>query len=157
MKPAVVSYIVRIYNYDGKEPERLAGIVEKVGIEKWRKAFRMPDELVNILIGEKQEDNNQIERRQAERMRLKLPVLVKGTNEMGKRFTEKAFLEDLSSSGAYLFLSTPVNTDCRMSMIIDPEQSGLAVRSRIIRLAKGNKKNGIGVVFGPFSGSRFRP
>lgn len=147
MKPSVTSYIVRVYHYDEAEPGRLTGIVEKVGIQKWRKAFRIPEELVNILKGEEEEGNNQKERRQAERMKLKLPVVVKGANVMGKRFTEKALLEDLSSSGAYLFLSAPVNTDSRMSMVIDSERSAFAVKAKIIRLAKGSGKNGVGVAF----------
>jgi hypothetical protein len=42
------NYIVRIYRYEKNKPQRLMGIVEKVGVEG-KKAFTHYDELWEIL------------------------------------------------------------------------------------------------------------
>lgn len=42
------TYVVRIYRREGKNPHRLVGVVEEVGVEG-KKAFRTLDELWAIL------------------------------------------------------------------------------------------------------------
>lgn len=46
--PALDNYIVRIYRRDGKDPQRVAGIVEEVGV-KGNQVFHNLEELWTIL------------------------------------------------------------------------------------------------------------
>lgn len=46
--PAVDDYIVRIYRWGGRRPQRLVGVVEEVGVEG-KTAFHSLDELWRIL------------------------------------------------------------------------------------------------------------
>ena len=43
------SYIVRVYRSEGKNPRRLIGVVEEVGVEG-KHAFNSPHELWRILV-----------------------------------------------------------------------------------------------------------
>lgn len=51
--PALDNYIVRIYRRDGKDPQRVAGIVEEVGV-KGNQVFHNLEELCNILTAVKE-------------------------------------------------------------------------------------------------------
>jgi hypothetical protein len=48
----LANYIVRIYRLDKKNPRRLVGVVEEVGV-KGKKAFTNYDELWDIIISSK--------------------------------------------------------------------------------------------------------
>ncbi len=142
------SYIIRIYRRDEKDPERLFGLIEDIGEGK-RKPFHNTNELNFILTGQCSDSREGIlkERRRAERLKLKLPVILRGTDIAGKNFTEKTYLNDLSSSGAYLYISSPVSRETGINMLIDPDRSNLNVDARIVRIKNSSEIKGVGVSF----------
>ena len=135
------TYIVRVYRRGKKGSGMIVGVVEKAGAEG-KTAFHEADELVGLITGRGLRKPG--ERRRSERLELKLPVVVKGENALGKRFTEETLLEDLSSGGACLSLKNPVTVDKRLRLVIDPERSGLKMGASVVRL---KKKTGVGVRF----------
>ncbi len=91
--------------------------------------------------------NIQNDRRRSDRLRLNLPVRVRGTNIKGEDFIEDTTLNNLSPWGAYLYASKPVIRDADLSLLIDPDHSNLEAGAKVVRLEKGNRKNGLGVFF----------
>jgi hypothetical protein len=53
------NYIVRIYRYEKDKPQKLVGIVEKVG-EEGKKAFTHVDELWDILNSSRRQSKQQV-------------------------------------------------------------------------------------------------
>jgi hypothetical protein len=89
------------------------------------------------------------ERRRARRFQVAWPVIIKGCDSKGLKFEEKAALENLSSSGAFVHLNHPVPVGATLDLSIkipmkkenwisysaevvrsDPEPSGVALAVR---------------------------
>jgi len=157
------TYVVRIYRREEKKPHRLVGVVEEVEVGG-KKTFHTMDELACILtrqsaeikVGKREEqgekeweknENGTQERRQVERLKLRLPVKVNGTNSMGRAFSEETTLEDLSPVGAFLSLRNPVEREARLNLLIDPARSDLKVKGRVVRWDDGSERKGVGVLF----------
>ena len=99
-------------------------------------------------------------RRREWRLLLPLTAVVEGVCRDGKKFRERARLENISSGGAYFRLSSDIDLGCPFALLIDlpkPATEGKSIRLRIggkaIRLegetAKGRKKKmGVAVRFG---------
>jgi hypothetical protein len=137
--------IVRIYRSEKRGPRAFVGVVEKPAVDE-KRAFHTIEELACILMG-RSPGHTSRERRKVERLKLKLPVTVKGTSTGGKRFTEETTLENLSPWGAYLFLKNQVERYSELRLLIDSGRSDLDMKSRVVRFDKGHGKRGIGVFF----------
>ena len=145
------NYIVRVYRRNKDNLYNIVGIVEDVEHET-NKAFHNAEELAGIITrladrqaGEGKKNVKELQR--ANRLRLMLPVKVRGVNIIGKRFSENTTLKDISSGGAYLYMKNQVNTDARFRMMIDPDRSSLNIKARVVRIGKEKNKTGVGVAF----------
>ena len=139
------SYVIRIYRRDEQNPHNIIGLVEDVGLEA-KTPFHNIEELIDILIG-KYTESKQGGKRKNNRLKLRLPVRIDGVDENGKRFTEDAFIANISSYGAYINIKNQVSNDTRVSLIIDPEDSCLNMKARVVRIENGRNKTGVGVAF----------
>ncbi|MFZ3090217.1 MAG: PilZ domain-containing protein [Nitrospirota bacterium] len=152
------NYIVRVYRRSKESPYNIIGIIEDVEREA-NKAFHNAAELVGIIAGEGKKDvnpvrklgwgflSNGVKEMRRVRLRLTLPVKVRGVNIIGKRFSENTFIKDISSGGAYLYMKEQVNTDAHLRMMIDPARSSLNIKARVVRIEKRENKTGVGVAF----------
>ena len=149
------TYIVRVYRRSGEDEEGHVGVIEEAGVEEL-KPFHTTEEMVSILTGEDAKKGRKTkgtvpsfgkERRLAERLKLNLPVKVNGTNTSGRVFSEETVLEDLSSKGAFLSLKNAVTEKTKLLLVIDPDRSNLHKKTRVVRVGKMSKKNGVGVSF----------
>ncbi|MFZ3065767.1 MAG: PilZ domain-containing protein [Nitrospirota bacterium] len=147
------SYIIRIYRRDKDAPYNIIGLVEDVELEE-KKPFHNTEELAEILVaphpiplpqGERGKGNGR--RRRNNRLKLRLPVRIEGIDAMGDKFTEEAIIKNISSYGAYISMKNHVGKDAGVSLIIDPEDSCLNMRARVVRIEKGRNKTGVGVAF----------
>lgn len=138
------NYIVRVYRRSKGSPYNIIGIIEDVEREA-NKAFHNAEELAGIIAGEGKKDVKEM--RRVNRLRLTLPVKVRGVNIIGKRFSEDAFIKDISSGGAYLYMKNQVSADASLHMMIDPDVSSLNIKARVVRIEKGENKTGVGVAF----------
>ena len=148
------TYIVRIYRRDNEEPSKIVGVLE--GVEdksNKQKIFHTAEELLDILTGKKKtyhEDGvAKSDRRRMERLKLKLPVRIKGTNAYGKKFTEEATLQDLSSGGALFLTRNSIKKNDMLQLLIDPACSSLKKSARVVRLfeEETDQTRGVGVFF----------
>lgn len=149
MKTIPTNYIIRIYRRDGKKPDKITGTVEEVGVDgsRW---FHAAEELMALLIkgtGRKLKGKSAIERRTEKRLRLRLPVKIKGTDADGRAFTEESLIKDLSSGGASFNMKNRLNINTRIRMIIDPGKASLAIRASVLRISPGMTGAEVGVVF----------
>ncbi len=140
-------FIVRVYHRDEKDPDRIVGLVEEAGGKI--KVFHKIEKLISIIMRNRPETKGNIQknRRRSDRLRLNLPVKVRGTNTMGEDFIEDTTLDNLSPWGAYLYASKSTIRDADLNLLIDPDHSNLEVGAKVVRLEKGNRKNGLGVFF----------
>lgn len=147
------SYIIRIYRRDKDAPYNIIGLVEDVELQA-KTPFHNTEELAEILItphpillpkGERGKGNGG--RRRNKRLKLRLPVRIEGVDDMGDKFTEEGIIKNISSYGAYISMKNHVSKDAGVSLIIDPEDSCLNMRARIVRIEKGKNKAGVGVAF----------
>jgi len=98
-----------------------------------------------------------IDRRREWRFDLPLSVIVEGKVSEGKKFQEKTFLENISSTGAYFCLDAGVTVGSRLNLVIEvPSElsqdkkvklklGGLAVR--LEKPDKKGKKQGVALRF----------
>ncbi len=142
------SYILRIYRRDKNEPNNIIGTIEDVDVGGTR-PFHNAEDIASILTGEgKVIKNKKVrEKRRIDRLNLKLTARVDGVDENGRSFTEDAAITNISSYGAYINIKNHVSKDAGVSLIIDPEDSCLNMRARVVRIKKGRNKTGVGVVF----------
>ncbi len=138
------NYIVRVYRRNKDNLYNIVGIIEDVEREA-NKAFHNVEELVGIITGEGKKDVKEM--RRVNRLRLMLPVKVSGVNTIGKRFSEDATIKDISSYGAYINMKNQVSKDTGVSLVIDPEDSCLNMKARVVRIENGRNKTGVGVAF----------
>lgn len=144
-KGKMESYIIRIYRRDEQNPQNIIGLVEDVGLEA-KTPFHNVEELIHILIG-KYTESKQGWRRKNNRLKLRLPVRIEGIDAMGDKFTEEAAIKNISSYGAYISMKNHVSKDTGVSLIIDPENSCLNMKARVVRIEKKKDANGVGVAF----------
>lgn len=138
------NYIVRVYRRSKGSPYNIIGIIEDVEHET-NKAFHNAEELAGIIAGEGKKALKEMQRHN--RLRLMLPVKVRGVNIIGKRFSEDAVIKDISSGGAYLYMKEQVSTDASLRIMIDPVRSSLNIKARVVRIVKEGDGNGVGVSF----------
>lgn len=152
-KGKMESYIIRIYRRDEQNTQNIIGLVEDVKLEA-KTPFHNTEELTDILItphpipllqGERGKGNGR--RRRNNRLKLRLPVRIEGIDDRGDKFTEEAIIKNISSYGAYISMKNHVSKDAGVSLIIDPENSCLNMKARIVRIEKGKNKTGVGVAF----------
>lgn len=142
------SYIIRIYRRDKDMPQNIIGTVEDIDVGGTR-PFHNTDDIAGILTGEGKANKNKKvrEKRRIARLKLSLPVKVDGVADNGESFTEDTTITNISSYGAYINIKNHVNKDEGVSLIIDPEDSCLNMKARIVRIEKGKNKKGVGVAF----------
>lgn len=149
MKTIATNYIIRIYRRGGKTPDKITGTVEEIGVDgsRW---FHAAEELLALLIkgaGRRLKGKSAVERRAEKRLRLRLPVKVKGTDADGRAFTEESLIKDLSSGGASFIMKNRLSVNTRIRMIIDPGKASLAIRANVLRTSPGMTGTEVGVVF----------
>ena len=142
------SYILRIYRRDKDEPQNIIGTIEDVDVGGTR-PFHNTDDIASILTGDGKNRKNKIgrEKRRIARLKLSLPVKVDGVADNGESFTEDTTITNISSYGAYINIKNKVSKDTGVSLIIDPDDSCLNMRARVVRIEKGKNKTGVGVAF----------
>jgi len=145
-------YIVRIYPAVKGGQSSFTGVVEKVGV-KGEHVFHSGDELLAFLgiKGLRQEDSEAFpDRRRHRRMRLRIPVLVRGRDREGRAFAEETLSRDMSPGGINVPLKRLVNVDTELDVIIDPGRSSLGVQGKVVRVEEsrwGEKSVAIGIAF----------
>jgi len=91
------------------------------------------------------------ERRIARRFHVVWEVVVSGTDQRGEGFDEPAMLENLSSSGAFLYISRPVQPGAKLELKINlpfkKKNNWMHYSARVLRITKTNGNNGIAVKF----------
>jgi hypothetical protein len=158
------SYIIRIYRRDEDAPYNIIGLVEDVELQE-KKPFHNTGELAEILInphpdplprGEREKSLPLLQgergkgnggRRRNKRLKLRLPVRIEGIDDMGDKFSEEGMIKNISSYGAYISMKNHVSKDAGVSLIIDPEDSCLNMKARIVRIENRKGKTGVGVAF----------
>ena len=142
------SFIIRIYRRDKDEPNNIIGTIEDVDVGGTR-PFHNTENIANILTGEGKGRKNKIgrEKRRIARLNLRLPAKVVGVDDNGRSFTEDTTITNISSYGAYINIKNHVNKDTGVSLTIDPEDSYLNMKARVVRVEKVKNKTGIGVTF----------
>lgn len=142
------SYIVRIYRRNKDMPQNIIGTIEDVDVGGIR-AFHSTDDIAGILTGEGKniKEKKVREKRRITRLKLSLPVKVDGVDSSGRKFTENTTITNISSYGAYINIKNHINKDEGVSLIIDPDDSCLSMRARVVRIAKEKSKTGVGVAF----------
>jgi hypothetical protein len=142
------SFIIRIYRRDKDEPNNIIGTIEDVDVGGTR-PFHSTDDIASILTGEGKGRKNKIgrEKRRIDRLNLRLSAKIDGIDDNGRSFTEDATITDISSYGAYINIKNHVNKGTGVSLVIDPEDSCLNMKARVVRVEKGRSKTGIGVSF----------
>ena len=90
------------------------------------------------------------ERRNAQRFAVSWDVLIKGTDRSGESFDELATLKNLSSGGAFLYISHPVSVGERLEVQIKVPFKGnnwMRYTAEVVRLESGSARAGIGLRF----------
>ncbi len=142
------TYLLRLYRKKEEGANPLVGVVEEIGSDE-KAAFHSLYELGLILSkdGSDLSKNGKIERRGFHRLKLKLPVLVKGKDFKGNAFVELTKTEDLSAGGALFLLKNRVENNERLRVYIEPYNSSISVEVRVVRVADACKWKGVGVAF----------
>ena len=92
-------------------------------------------------------DEGNTERRRVDRLNLRLPVMVRGTDEGGQSFSEETYIENLSPDGAYIIIWNPVESDTVLSVMTDRSNSGLEIMAKVVRKVQKENEKGCGVSF----------
>lgn len=94
--------------------------------------------------------NHNEERRNARRFQVSWEVAVTGTDEAGRRFKEAGTLQDLSSLGAFLYLSKRVNPGERIELQIKTpfkRNNWMKYSAEVVRLEPETIPHGLAVRF----------
>ena len=90
------------------------------------------------------------ERRNARRFDVGWDVAVKGQDQSGRCFDEGATIENLSSAGAFLYLTRNVNLGEKVELLIRlplKRNNWMRYRAKIVRLEPRSARSGIGLRF----------
>ena len=90
------------------------------------------------------------DRRNARRFDVGWDVAVKGKDQSGKGFDEGATLENLSSAGAFLYLTRNVKLGENLELLIRvpfKKNNWMRYRAEVVRLEPNNSRSGIGLRF----------
>jgi len=90
------------------------------------------------------------ERRNAQRFAVSWDVLIKGTDQSGESFDELGTLENLSSLGAFLYVSHQVSVGEILEVQIKvpfKANNWMKYNAEVVRLESGGGQSGIGLRF----------
>ena len=90
------------------------------------------------------------ERRNARRFQVGWNLAVKGTDSSGRGFNEEGILDNLSSLGAFLYLSRPVNLGERLELQIKipfKRNNWMKYTAEVVRVAHSSRRAGVGLRF----------
>jgi hypothetical protein len=96
------------------------------------------------------EDATRQERRKARRFGTAWEVTVRGTDSTGLAFNEAGSLENLSSTGAFLFLRTRLQVGERVDILIKipfKRENWMKYSAEIVRVVEADSKRGVGMRF----------
>lgn len=80
--------------------------------------------------------SNEVERRFALRMALRLPIVVSGRSEDGAAWSEPTETDDISTSGALFHLNQKVSADDQLYLRAHrPDGSAIEVTANVVRVA----------------------
>ena len=91
-----------------------------------------------------------LERRGAKRFKVEWDVNVRGTDSKGASFDEAGALNDLSSNGAFLFLSRPVNVGNTLEVRIRvpfKRENWMKYSAEVVRVEDSTPKFGVAMKF----------
>lgn len=91
-----------------------------------------------------------LERRKSRRFKLSWDVVIKGVDEEGKRFEEEAELDNLSSGGAYLYISMPVKVGTNLDLSIKlpmRRENWMCYPAEIVRVEGDVERVGVAMRF----------
>jgi PilZ domain len=94
--------------------------------------------------------NRSAERRVARRYQVGWDVAVKGTDQSGMGFDDAGILEDLSSGGAFLYLSRRVQLGARVELRIKvpfKKNNWMKYSAEVVRVKKATGNTGIALRF----------
>lgn len=142
------SYIVHIYRRQKTSPYQMVGIIEESDSNE-KKPFHTAGELLGFFIGNGDADLLTVsEKRNAERLDLRLPLKVSGIEADGKKFNEESILENIGTNGASFSLKAKLKSGSKLNLLIDPSRSKIKKKAQVIRVSrKSNNKKRIGVLF----------
>ncbi|HET9531366.1 MAG TPA: PilZ domain-containing protein [Blastocatellia bacterium] len=90
------------------------------------------------------------ERRGARRFAVGWNVTIKGTDGKGREFDETGVLQNLSSSGAFLYLTRPLGIGSKVDVRIRlpfQKENWMRYEAEVVRVEGGQLKTGIGMHF----------
>jgi hypothetical protein len=94
-----------------------------------------------------------VDRRRARRFQVKWQVKLEGTDPSGLRFAEAGALENISSSGAFLYVKGPLPVGTKLDIMIkipSKTERWMKYTGEVIRAEGKPPKLGVGVKFDTF-------
>jgi hypothetical protein len=94
-----------------------------------------------------------VDRRRARRFQVKWQVRVAGTDPAGLRFVETSTLENISSSGAFLYVKGPLTVGSKLDIMIkvpSKTEKWMKYTGEVVRTEGMPPKLGIGMKFDTF-------
>jgi c-di-GMP-binding flagellar brake protein YcgR len=90
------------------------------------------------------------ERRTSVRRSLKWQATIKGCDHSGASFGEEGILENLSSTGAFLYLSRKVEVGTKIDLAIRlpfQKENWMKYSAEVVRIEDVQEKSGVGIKF----------
>ena len=91
-----------------------------------------------------------LERRRARRFKVGWEVSVKGTDDFGLSFDETGVLENLSSTGAFFYLTKPLRIGAKLEVSIKVpfrRENWMKYSAEVVRIESSTKRIGIAMKF----------
>ena len=91
-----------------------------------------------------------LERRRARRFTVGWDVTVKGTDDAGQSFDEVGVLENLSSTGAFFYLTRPLRIGAKLEVSIKVpfrRENWMKYSAEVVRIESGARRIGVAMKF----------
>ena len=91
-----------------------------------------------------------LERRRARRFTVGWDVTVKGTDDVGQSFDEVGVLENLSSTGAFFYLTRPLRIGAKLEVSIKVpfrRENWMKYSAEVVRIESGARRIGVAMKF----------
>jgi pilus assembly protein TadC len=91
-----------------------------------------------------------LERRRARRFTVGWDISVKGTDDAGLSFDEAGVLENLSSTGAFFYLTKPLRIGAKLEVSIKVpfrRENWMKYSAEVVRIESGTRRIGIAMKF----------
>lgn len=91
-----------------------------------------------------------LERRKSRRFKLSWDIMIKGADKEGLEFEEAGELDNLSSGGAFLYLTDSINVGATLDLSIKlpmQRENWMCYPAEIVRIENGPEKIGVAMKF----------